>query len=541
MWRRVAFCFGFFVQRCPSKAVTAKLQFGGLAIGIVVVALGAALAQETPNPATSADASSTSDRNAAAQEFLTEEVPSAQSRGQEVALQRRLDEVRRELLDERGKSIDRWLMVIGLVLTFFGIVIAIAGFRAFDRFRKIEAEAKESATAAKQHAAEAGQLVGEIHRHKKQSERELEIIRQVTAEVAQDEPQQASRAAEAVREDPDASVIEKSVGLAISHQGDGRTSDAVDLWRSIATIAGAANDKALQARARYSSAFLLMESDPKEAIADFNRVLELDPQNLNAYGNRGVAKAKLRRHEEAIADYDIVLRMDPNNAKAYMNRGVAKLRFGEQLDAIKDFDKAIDLDPQASAAYSNRGAVKSNLGRHQEALADHDKAIDLDPNFAKAYMNRGVARAKLGRHQEALTDHDKAIDLEPLDAKAHMNRGTAKMGLGDTKGAIADCDKAIDLEPECSEAYRVRADAKANLGDNRGAIEDYDKAIDLDPRNATAYSNRGAAKGMLGLHHEAIADFDLALELDPNHAEACRNRNVAETELGTDEDAVEGQ
>ena len=41
--------------------------------------------------------------------------------------QRLINELRSELLDDRADYIDRWLSVIGVVLTFFGIVVAIVG------------------------------------------------------------------------------------------------------------------------------------------------------------------------------------------------------------------------------------------------------------------------------------------------------------------------------------------------------------------------------------------------------------------------------
>ena len=62
----------------------------------------------------------------------------------EVELQRRFNELRRELLDDRAKLVDWWLVAIAIVLTFFGIVVAIAGFMGFRRFREIETEAKNS-------------------------------------------------------------------------------------------------------------------------------------------------------------------------------------------------------------------------------------------------------------------------------------------------------------------------------------------------------------------------------------------------------------
>ena len=66
----------------------------------------------------------------------------------EVGIQTRFNEIRRQILDEQALFIDRWLNVIAIVLTFFGVVIAIAVFIGFSRFREIEKEAKCSAETA---------------------------------------------------------------------------------------------------------------------------------------------------------------------------------------------------------------------------------------------------------------------------------------------------------------------------------------------------------------------------------------------------------
>ena len=51
--------------------------------------------------------------------------------------------LRSELLDDRARALDRWFDATAIVLTFFGIVIALAGFVTFRNFRKIEKEARE--------------------------------------------------------------------------------------------------------------------------------------------------------------------------------------------------------------------------------------------------------------------------------------------------------------------------------------------------------------------------------------------------------------
>ena len=62
----------------------------------------------------------------------------------------------------------------------------------------------------------------------------------------------------------------------------------------------------------------------EEAIADFNKSIELAPNVTDPYLNRGTALEGLGRWDEAIADYNHILELDPNDAMAYYNRGNAK-------------------------------------------------------------------------------------------------------------------------------------------------------------------------------------------------------------------------
>ena len=568
-------------SRWDTTAPAANLRMAVLVVGLALSAVGGTAQQTDTSPASAAPED---DGSEATVDVGSPLIPTDSGTGAvtglggdlespslDVSLERRFNEIKRELLEQREKSIDHWLTVIGLVLTFFAIVVAIAGLWAYRSFRSIEAEAKESADAARAHEEKASGLLREITGHREESERHLGLIRGVTAEGAQDSPAEATRAAEAVRGDPDASPTDKAIGRAVSLQSDGHAAEAINLWRSIWNISEAAQDDALKLRAWFSIAFLLIDADPEEAIIYFGKVLELDPANANAYVNRGVAKGKLGRHGEGIADFDKAIELDPANVKAYVNRGTAHVREGRHLEGIADFDEAIELDPRNVQAYVNRGAANSSSGRHQqarrdfgmaiglaptnvdaymgramaskdlrhrgEAFADFDKAIELDPANVKAYVNRGAAKAEEGRHIEGIADFDKAIKLDPANAKAYLNRGTAKTSIGRYSEAVVDLDKAIELDPASANAYGNRGVANGFLGHHEEAIVDLDKAIKLDPTNVNAFVNRGAAKAGLDRNSDAIADFDKAIELDPANAKAFLARAAAKAAVGLDADA----
>ena len=53
----------------------------------------------------------------------------------EVEIQRRFNELRSELLDERSDSVGRWLAVTAILVTVFGVGIALFGILGFSKFQ----------------------------------------------------------------------------------------------------------------------------------------------------------------------------------------------------------------------------------------------------------------------------------------------------------------------------------------------------------------------------------------------------------------------
>ncbi len=121
------------------------------------------------------------------------------------------------------------------------------------------------------------------------------------------------------------------------------------------------------------------------AIADYTKAIQLEPNVISVYNNRGLAKASLEQYAAAIADFDIAIRLQPDDANAYNNRGIAKYELGQHFAAISDYDIAIRLKPNNANIYHNRGLAKDSLGQHFAAIADYDIVIRLQPNNAGAY------------------------------------------------------------------------------------------------------------------------------------------------------------
>ena len=110
-----------------------------------------------------------------------------------------------------------------------------------------------------------------------------------------------------------------------------------------------------------------------------------------AYYNRAIAYGYKDQHDNAVKDYDKAIELDPQDAQAYVNRGSAYGYGGQYNRAIQDFDTAIKLNPKDAVAYFNRGLAYLHECQFGRAVEDYDKAIELNPEDAEVYKKRGLA------------------------------------------------------------------------------------------------------------------------------------------------------
>ena len=94
-----------------------------------------------------------------------------------------------------------------------------------------------------------------------------------------------------------------------------------------------------------------------EAIAEYGKVLELNPQSVEAYANRGGARADMGEYQMALQDYDQALQLNPEDAKLYLTRANLHSDLGESGKAIEDYSQAIRITPTFSDYYHRRANV----------------------------------------------------------------------------------------------------------------------------------------------------------------------------------------
>jgi tetratricopeptide (TPR) repeat protein len=265
---------------------------------------------------------------------------------------------------------------------------------------------------------------------------------------------------------------------------------------------------------------LLNQRKYEEAITLYDKALEIDPNDVVALNNKGLALKNLSKYEEAITLYDKALEIDTKEVNVLTNKGVALDDLGRYEEAITWYDKALAVNPMDVDTLFNKGVAFTKLGRYGEAITLYDKALKVDPKFANALFNKGVAFYQLGKIEEAISWFDKALEIEPKAVDALYNKGLALTEVDRYEEAITLYDKALTIDPSYARALTSKGTALYNLGKHEEAITCYDKALTIDPKAVDALINRGAALDTLGKKQEALASLDKALTIDPTNQRA---------------------
>jgi tetratricopeptide (TPR) repeat protein len=261
------------------------------------------------------------------------------------------------------------------------------------------------------------------------------------------------------------------------------------------------------------------------AIADFDRVLVLDPTFARAAQARSRARYHQNQDDLALKDLDAAAAISPNLAVTHLFRGHVLWRKGNLDGAAAEYAAAAAGRPGYTWAYQNRGLVLHEKGAYDEALAAFGAAIEASPTFMPAWYSRAQTWMAKRQYDKAIADYSRALILDTEYVTAYVMRGHAYTWKDDWDRAIADYTHAITLDPKNASAYDARAGALALAPkkDYPGVIKDETQALELGLKGnlGAAYSRRANAHSALGNDAGALADYAESLKANPNDYGVC--------------------
>jgi tetratricopeptide (TPR) repeat protein len=319
----------------------------------------------------------------------------------------------------------------------------------------------------------------------------------------------------------------------------------------------------------------LVRKDFDGALADFNAVLQLAPQNTSALRGRGLAYAGKndREHAEAdftaalgldasdadtlqargelrydnnnpdgaIADYTALLALDPDNLEGRLYRAGALRLKNDFTGAIADYTYVVEHGPSNDVMF-RFGTLKFTL---EQRAASYQAAHNLDGALADLTELLGIKRgdpdtlrrradvylAKMD-YNRAIADYTAILALDPKNVAVLVQRGAAYELIKDYERGIADNSEAIRLDPKNADAFNERCWLRAIGGHLADALPDCDESLRQRPGDANTLDSRGFVHLARGELDAALADYDAALRTEPKLASSLYGRSVARRRKG---------
>jgi tetratricopeptide (TPR) repeat protein len=155
------------------------------------------------------------------------------------------------------------------------------------------------------------------------------------------------------------------------------------------------------------------------ALRDINNGINLLPSpDEGIIVLRGDILYSLRRYDQALADFTRAIELNPENDYALVLSGDILVKLGRDAEAVNAYTLAINVDPSNPYPYLQRSQLLLKVNRFKEAALDATSALELAraaerQGFEEALFYRAEAYVGLNRFSDAIEDYRAYIGALP--------------------------------------------------------------------------------------------------------------------------------
>jgi tetratricopeptide (TPR) repeat protein len=226
------------------------------------------------------------------------------------------------------------------------------------------------------------------------------------------------------------------------------------------------------------------------------------PQNKRAQVYYYFSLARLLdeqgRLNEAIDQYKKALELDPNNSALYSEMADTYSRSGRSSDAEKAADKAVQFDADNLAAHKllftiytgilndrNNRATDAEVQRSvQRAISECEEIIRIDPTQSQYYLMLGRFYQFQNKPDKEAEVYKKLLGMEPGSEEGVMALAELHLNAGNGIEAARLLETFLKANPEADSAWHTLGDAYTASHDSVKAADAYKHAVDLNPADA---------------------------------------------------------
>jgi len=188
-----------------------------------------------------------------------------------------------------------------------------------------------------------------------------------------------------------------------------------------------------------------------EAVRLLRRAVQIAPRDAAARNALGLSLLQMLEPREALEQFDAVLELDAGIAHAHANRGHALRALGAPREAEASYRRTLELDPAHALALAGLANLAAHRGAYGEARASAEKALAAAPGLPDALLSLAVADLGEGHLERAERSVRTALNDGRLPALA---RARAHGVLGDILDAAQQTEAAFAAYTTCNDGLR---------------------------------------------------------------------------------------
>jgi len=264
-----------------------------------------------------------------------------------------------------------------------------------------------------------------------------------------------------------------------------------------------------------------------------------DVEKAMDYYSIGEALFYQKSYEGAISFFQKEVEKNPNNEDAYILMGIANLNLNKIDRAILIYKKVIKINSKNSLAHYNLGVAYSANKNIKDAQKSYEKAIEIDIKDHKSYLQLGRIYHTKGELSDAIVSYRKVIGIEKNDivdykVDAYNNLGIIYLYQQKFEKTIEAYRASIELNPKNEKGYLSIANIYFDKKEYSKALEAVSNVVTINPRNERAYLIIGTISSMNQNYDKAIKAYKEVLKINPKNKEVENILNLIERELGND-------
>lgn len=209
--------------------------------------------------------------------------------------------------------------------------------------------------------------------------------------------------------------------------------------------------------------------------------------------------------DKALEKFDEAAKIDPKNVDAHYNKGIALQLAGRLPEAEKSFKKALSLNKDDFESYFNLGTISLSMQQLKKAEKMFRMSLKINPSNINTITNLGVTLQYQNKFTEAIECFSDALKMDVDNLSANNNLGVAMSKIGLLAESLAYFKKVIQTNPDYADGYNNIGNSLYQLNRLPEAKDNYIKALELNSNYIEAHVN-------LGIIHEEERRYDLAIE-----------------------------